>query len=501
MTIAGLDIGTTGCKCTVFSDKGKYLDRAYKDYPVTRNLSGHEVSAEAIMSGVWDVLAEASHKYPDIAAIGITSFGETFVMTDNKGNPLAPAMLYTDPRGSKECGELIEKVGSRQIAEITGLRPHEMYGLSKMMWICENAPDIWRSVAYIFEISDYVAFMLTGNRMVDYSLATRTMAFDVKSCGWSAVMLDAAGIDEALLSTPVPSGSCVGTLRAEAASKVGLSSKVEVVLAGHDQVAAAIGAGAFTPSVAVDGAGTVECITPVFDGRPNPAVMYDGYYCLVPYLEQDRYVTYAFSYTGGALVQWCADTLSKLEKELSRQTQQNINVFLEKKYLDKHEGKVPATGLLVLPHFAGAATPYMDTGSKGAILGLTLDTAVEDIYIACMEGIAYEMRLNMEKLGDAVKPVKKLNATGGGARSAVWMQMKADILNLPITALKTVDAGTVGCAMTAGVAVGVFKNLDEAAACMVEEEHTYEPSKAAHDDYTQMYEKYKQLYKAVRPLV
>ncbi len=127
MRIAGLDIGTTGCKCTVFDEKGKELGKSYHDYPVKRGVGGHEIDVTALMDGVYAVISDMAQKYPDIAGIGVTSFGETFVCLDKDDKPLAPSMLYTDPRGREECAELASKLGARHIAEITGVTPHEMY--------------------------------------------------------------------------------------------------------------------------------------------------------------------------------------------------------------------------------------------------------------------------------------------------------------------------------------------------------------------------------------
>lgn len=143
----------------------------------------------------------------------------------------------------------------------------------------------------------------------------------------------------------------------------------------------------------------------------------------------------------------------------------------------------------------------MDTGSRGVILGLTTASTVADIYRGCMEGVAYEMYLNYQTLAGSGIHFRKLHATGGGAGSAVWMQMKADILNLPITALKTADAGTVGSAMLTGVAIGVFQDLKEAAKRMVEETVTYLPRREMHERYMQVYERYRRIYEAVRPLM
>lgn len=496
MKIAGLDIGTTGCKLTVFSENGEFLGKAYRDYPVRRAVGGHEIDISTMMESVYAVIGEMAEQYPDIAGIGVTSFGETFVMTDETGEPLHPAMLYTDPRGAEQCRRLTEQLGEKHIAAITGLRPHEMYSIAKMMWIKENRPEVYEAAKYIFLIEDYVVWHLTGTAQIDYSLATRTMAFDINTLQWSGKIFDAAGIDQSLMSTPVPTGTPAGGLSLAAALKVGLDSKTVVVSISHDQVAAAVGAGAFDSSVAVDGAGTVECLTPIYDQIPDIDVMYDGYFSVVPYVLPQKYVAYAFSYTGGALIQWCVDTFAKQEKELAVQQGLSVNEYLERQY----QADEP-TGLLVLPHFAGAATPYMDTGSKGAIIGLTTAHTVADLYRAAMEGVVYEMYLNFCALQESGIQFTKLNATGGGARSKVWMQMKADVLNLPITALKTVDAGTVGSAMLTGVAIGVFQGLDDAATHMVQETETYYPRPEAHEKYQAIYKRYRKLYDAVRPLM
>ena len=496
MKIAGLDIGTTGCKLTVFDEQGHDLGKAYRDYPVRRQVSGHEIDISVVMDSVYAVIREMTAQYPDIGGIGVTSFGETFVMTDAAGTPLHTAMLYTDPRGAEECAELVKKLGADSIARISGLAPHEMYSVCKIMWLKKHQPEVYQAAKHIFLIGDYVAWHLTGVAQIDYSLATRSMAFDIGKLDWSEEILNAAGIDASLLSKPVPTGTAAGCVTKAAAEKTGLNPACQIVTVSHDQVAAAVGAGAFDGETAVDGAGTVECLTPIYDTLPDIAVMSKGCFSVVPYVIPGKYVAYAFSYTGGALIQWCVNTFAKAEAQEAAQQGISVNTLLEQRY-DNQE----PTGLLVLPHFAGAATPYMDTGSRGAILGLTAGTTLPDIYRACMEGVAYEMRLNYDALADSGIHFSKLHATGGGAKSKVWMQMKADILNLPITSLKTSDAGTVGSAMLTGVAVGVFRDLAEAAAIMVRQLETYQPDPRRHEQYMRIYERYRKVYHAVRPLM
>ena len=223
--------------------------------------------------------------------------------------------------------------------------------------------------------------------------------------------------------------------------------------------------------------------------------MAENHYVVVPYVTPGKYVTYAFSYTGGALIDWFIKTMAGQEKQLA--IEQGCSVY---KVLEQGMKDAP-TGILVLPHFAGAATPYMDTGSKGAIVGLTVEHSINDLYRAMMEGVAYEMKLNLECLQSAGIAPKLLRATGGGASSAVWMQIKADILGIPVVSLSSSEAGAAGCVMLAGIASGAFRNLEEAAEKVIHERTTYYPRQEMHEAYQKYYAKYKKLYEAVRPLV
>lgn len=495
MAIGGLDIGTTGCKLTVYDNQGTIIYKAYRDYPSSRGGKEQEIDAKSIWNSVREVIREVAEQNPDIQGIGVTSFGETFVLLDEKDTPLAPSMLYTDPRGDEECRELMEKLGEKHIAGITGLKPHCMYSIAKLMWMQRHRPDIYNRASRILLMEDYIIYMLTGITQIDYSIASRTMAFDIRKLCWSREILEAAGIDEKLLSKTVPTGTAAGNVKDSVAAKLGLKEKTLIVSVSHDQVAAAIGASVFGDAAAVDGAGTVECITPVFTGIPENDVLYQGSYAIVPYVIPGKYLCYAFSFTGGALVKWYIDNLAKYEKYLAEQENKSVYEVLESNMKDE------PTGILVLPHFAGAATPYMDTGSRGAITGLTAANNVSDLYRAMLEGVVYEMRLNMEELGKAGIGIKKLKAVGGGANSRVWMQMKADILGVPVVSLGSSEAGAAGSAMLTGIACNIFENLESAADKMVKELETYYPRQEQREAYEPYYEKYRQLYPSVRHLM
>jgi len=487
--IGGLDIGTTGCKLSVYTADGEFVYNKYTEYNVTRRHGEHEVDADMIFSAVCEVIGEVCSKY-EVSAIGVTSFGETFVAIDKGGVPLLPAMLYTDPRGSEECAKLCDILGEDRMIEISGAKPHAMYSIAKIMWLKNNLPDVWAKVARITLIVDYIIYRLSGVAQIDYSLAARTGAFDIKNKCWSREIFDAAGVDTSLMSTPVPTGTLAGSIKADMAEKLHIKGDVKLVTISHDQVSAAVGAGILSPGMAVDGTGTVECITPMFDSIPQNKQVYGDNYAVVPYVFDGTYVCYAFSFTGGATLKWFRDNFAAKYEGCE-------NIYAE---LDKAIPEAP-TGLLVLPHFAGAATPYMDNGAKAAIIGLTLEHTPEDIYKALMEGVTYEIMLNLERLATAnIKPTQ-LYATGGGAKSGVWLQIKADITNRPVTAMKADEAGAAGSCMLAGVAIGLYSDLRKASEFFVKERKTYVPNPEKAEIYKKYYNAYRGIYNAVRPII
>ena len=205
MLLGGLDIGTTGCKLSVYDENGCFVCNSYQEYEIRRCGGEHEIDASTIFDAVCEVIKKnvASH---DLTAIGVTTFGETFVALDENDEVLLPAMLYTDPRGQEECATLCDTVGMKRLINISGTKPHSMYSLPKIMWIRKHLPEVYAKIKRIMLMEDYVVYVLCGNACIDYSLAARTMAFDIRSKCWSKVIFDAAGVDSALLSTPEPPG-------------------------------------------------------------------------------------------------------------------------------------------------------------------------------------------------------------------------------------------------------------------------------------------------------
>ena len=482
MMVAGLDVGTTGCKLVLFDENAAQVATFYNEYPAHHAKGLHEIDFNDVANGVLTVLEKATAEYR-ITALGVTSFGESFVMLDEKDRPLAPAMLYTDPRGEEECRELTEKVGREHLTLTCGVRPHSMYSLPKIMWCKRHRLELFAACKRILLGEDFVVYLLSGAAQINYALAARTGAFDIEKKCWMQEAFDAAEIDPALLSRPVAPGTVAGTLRPELKARFGLTEDVTVVTGFHDQVAGMVGAGVFSNEQAMDGTGTVECIPVVLEHKPVDPAFYEGGYSVVPYVD-GKYACYAFSFTGGASVKWYRDTFFR-----------EVSDFYAD--MDAHSPEEP-TGIFVLPHFSGAATPYMDSGAKAAFVGLGSEHDKYDLYKALMEGTSYEMLLNFNTLGRQLPLPRELRATGGGAKSDVWLQIKADVLGTAITALSCDEVGAAATAALTGCAVGFYRDLKETVFKMVTERKTFYPDAAQHAVYSALYEKYKGLYQAVK---
>lgn len=489
MIFMGLDVGSSGTKCVAFREDGQQLAVCYREYPTRAGQA--DMDAREMFASVCEVIAgcaaDDAVKASEIAAISVTSFGESFVPVGKDGSELSKIIMYTDKRGMDECRRITDRVGFEKTRDIICARPDSMYSLPKILWTMENIPGVRENIWKFLLIGDYICYKLSGEAKINYSLACRAMCFDVENKRWSQELLDAAGISADMLSEPVPCGSVVGGILPAVADKLGLPHTVKIVISAHDQVSAAIGAGVLDPGEAVDGTGSVECVTPVFDRIIRADGFADRNYVCVPHAARDgQYCTYAFNFSGGVLLKWFRDTFASYMKPEA--AARGVSVY---RLLDESCPATPSD-VLVVPHFMGAGgTPDLVGSARGTMIGMSMATTLPDIYRAVMEGLTYEIAYNLETVGAfGIKPTS-LRATGGGANSPIWLRIKTDILGLPITRLTTGEAGAAGCAMLAAVALGRYADLHEAAAAFVRTGETVEPSAEFADIYREKYEKYK----------
>lgn len=497
MCILGLDIGTSGCKASLVSEKGKILSQAYREYSLLSERPGwRELDPEKVWQAVQAVMAESLHKSGGlpVMAIGVSSFGEAVVALDASGAVLGNSMIYIDSRGEAEAEFLRREIGDAKVLAITGTYIQSMYSLCKIMWLKENRPDIYKQTWKFLLFADYILFRLGAAPATDYSLAARTMAFDISKKQWSQEILDCAGIEPKKFAVPVQSGTPVGKISPICAKSLGLGEDVVLVAGGHDQACAALGAGAIRPGLAVDGLGTVECITPVFKLPILTSEMAANHFASVPHVIAGHYVTYAFTFTCGSILKWYRDNLGAQFRQQAEKTGVNAYELMVAR-ANPHPSPV-----MVLPHFAGAATPYMDTKAQGAIFGLTINTQPQDIIKGILEGITFEIMLNVEKLEAAGVIIDELMAVGGLARSAAFLQLKADMMGKRVATLQEPEAGTVGVAVLAGTAGGLFADIDTAVTRLVRKKNVFYPDRELNEIYREKFQAYKKLYPAVKSL-
>ena len=416
MNYLSFDIGTTGCKCQLFSQNGEILQYLFEEYDFKR-IDGYQyVDINAVERHLRRMISIIAEKHA-ISSVCISSLGESFVLLDKEDNVLFYPMLYTDARGTNEAEEIKAKIGEEQAFLTTGVIPHSMYSLSKLLWIKNNYPDIFKKADKVMLMCDYFGYLLTDERIIDYSLASRTGAFDIERLCFSEKILKTFDIPVELFSIPKRAGSIVGKVKKE----WGIEDAI-LILGSHDQICTTLGAGVLKAGDAVDGMGTVECITTVFENKPvNVEMGKQGYPC-VPYAVDGLYCTYILNYSCGSTVNW-------LRKKIMHGYKGDENDFFS--YIEKDMCDGP-TGILFLTYFGGASTPYQDLDAKGAILNLTTETQDCDLYKSLMEGTAMEMRLNAETIDKYAITLTNIVATGGGAKSDKWLQTKADIQNIPI---------------------------------------------------------------------
>ncbi len=483
MLFMGIDVGSSGCKTSVIDESGRVTCFAAREYSFTYSNSGCELDAKMVCDNIFSTIRQlaAENNLSDLKTISVTSFGEMFVLLDENRQVIANSISYEDLRGADELAMLTEKLGADRIYEITGAVPDAMYSLPKLLWIKKNMPETYKKAKYMCMFADFVLMMLGAEHHTDFSLAARTLMLDVGNKCWSDKILSCAEINKSLLGKLVPSGTFVGNINKNIAADLSLPETAVLLAGGHDQPCAALGAGIIKSGIALDGMGSNECIVPAFDSLMINDKMKSSNLVCVPHIVPDMYVTYAFNRTSGSLLKWYNNIVGQAGYE---------NLI----------GEMPddPSNLFVLPHFSGAATPYMDETSVGAIIGLKLSTTKGVLTKGILEGLNYEMLVNLKCLDNAGFKVEKLFAAGGMSKSDSVLQLKADILGLPVERLAYSETGTLGTSILGGVSMGIYKNYEEAIAQLVHTAKVFYPNQQKHDIYKELFMKYEGLYDTIK---
>lgn len=493
MAYIGLDVGTSGCKASVVDENGAVLAQAYREYaPVSPQAGYIEVDARLVWRAVEAVLKEAAR--PDVKALAIASFGEAVILLSARDEVLSNSIYYSDIRGSEEVADILAAMEAERAQTITGTRANPMYSANKLLWIKKHQPALYDKARHIMLFGDYIGYRLTGERVIDYSLASRTMLLDIRRGAWSSELGAALGLDVSRFSKPVRTGTVIGTLTPSVAAELGLSPKLLVVAGGHDQVLAALGGGAVERGDMVDGMGSSECISLVLQGEDWTPRLAHYNFCCEPYVFENTYLTLAFNASSGTCTRWYRDCFEP-ERALSY-AREGKNLYAA---LDAECPAAP-TDLLFLPHVAGSGTPFMDSSMGGAVLGLRVATTRAEIYKAILEGMCFEMQFNAELLSECGLTLSEITAVGGGSKSATLMQLKADIMDRPIHTLCVNETGTLGLALLCAKAVGDIDDLGEAARRLAVREKSYRPDPASAALYARKMQRYRAVYPALKTI-
>lgn len=486
MISLGVDIGGTGAKCVAFDDHGAQLALSYIEYPNPPGKANLEpqVLSDSVVRVIRDCV-QALPARDAVAAITVSSFGESFVPIDEHGAPLTDIIMYFANSESGEFDELVRRVGEETFMRVARILPDASYSLAKMLYTLRTAE---RPVWKFLPIAAYVCYRLSGAVMTDVSLACRTLLYDVEKREWSRELLEASGVALDQLPDVCPTGTAVGFLRPEIAQALGLPENVRVVIGSHDQIVNALACGVCEHGDGVDVSGTCECIEPLFAGIPGDFGFTKENFACVPYVDDAGYVTYAYNISGGAVVRWYRDQLAK---HLSAQAKaEHVSIY---DLLNRACPKEP-TDVIVLPFLQGmGGTPDVRPNARGMFYGVTMETGLPEFYRAILEGLTFEMAYNLEKLeGFGVAP-NRLYACGGGARSKVWLQIKADIWNREILPVKTEETGALGSAILGFAAVTGEKDRLALAKKFVQLGEPMRPDAARVEVYREKFQLYKQL--------
>ena len=498
--ILAIDVGTTSLKAALFDLDGLLLAVDRQEYKLLTPAPSiveldPEIYWQACCSSVHNVLNKNSTNPKDILALCITGQGETLLCLDSDGKPIHNAIIWLDQRALDESQQIAEKFGVNEIYQVTG-QPEVMPGwpACKLLWLRRKKPDIFNRTAHLLMVEDFLYYRLTGEFFTDYSLQSSSLLLDIKHKTWWPEMLDFLGIKAGQLGKLVNSGEMIGHLTAQGAQAVGLTSRTVVVSGGMDQIVGAVGAGNVASGVASETTGgalaiLASCDQPLFDaGRRVPCQVHapPGMYCMMPY-----------GLTAGMALRWFRDQFFQFE------AQEAVAAGL-----DPYDAMTQlaslispgANGLVVLPHLEGAYCPEFNPAARAVFFGVTLRHTKAHFIRAILESVAYMLKRNFSLLESLGLPIHTIYSLGGAARSNLWLQIKADVLQKPITTLQVEEAACLGAAILGATAVRGYNSIDEAVIHMVQPKQTIEPDPSLESIYQHGYAQYVQLYDKLIPL-
>jgi len=487
--LAGIDIGTSGCKVALFTPDGEVVFQGTTTYPTHYPLPGYaEQQPEdwwrAVCHGLKQMLQRTGIDPKRIKGVGVDGMSGAAVPMDGQGRALRSAMIWLDRRTVKQCESLTERIGEDKLFAVSGNPMAPSYVTGKIVWIKENQPELYRRTDKLLQCNSYIVYRLTGEYSQDVSQGNGLHAFNIETASWDEALSEQMGIAPELLPPIYRCSDVVGEITTAAASETGLAAGTPVVAGGLDAACATLGAGAIHAGEVQEQGGQAGGMSIVMD-RPvkNEKLILSCH--VVP----DRWILQGGTVGGGSL-NW-------LKREFAGEAGDDFFALAGEAAARVKPG---SEGLVFLPYMAGERSPIWDPDAKGVFLGLSFETTKGHMIRAIMEGCAMALRHNLTIAEGSGVPVHTLHSVGGAANSELWTQIKADVTGKAFKIPSSDSAAALGAAILAGIGTGIYRDAADAVARTVRIQREQTPIPDNERIYGQAFEIYLEAYSRLKDL-
>ena len=487
-TLLGIDVSTTGVKALVIDGGGAIVDSFTSPLslsnprPLWSEQHPHDWWKAAINS-IQNVLRKTNAS--DIAAIGLTGQMHGLVMLDEQGEVLRPAILWNDQRCAAECDDIRVRLGKDRLIKISGNDALTGFTAPKILWVASHEPEVHKRARHVLLPKDYLRYKLTGEYAMDKADGSGTLLFDLEKRDWSREILDALEIPATWLPPTFEGPEITGRVTRETAKATGLKEGTPVVAGGGDQSAQAVGVGVIRPGVLALTLGTSGV---VFASTESPLIESHGRLHAFCHAVPNRWHLMGVMLSAAGSLQWYRDALAP-------------NATFAELVDEAANAPAGSDGLLFLPYLCGERTPHPDPLARGSWVGLTNRHTRAHLTRSVLEGVAFGLKDIFSLMQDVgMREIDQVRISGGGAKSMLWRQILAGVLDSELVGVNTTEGAAYGAALLAGVAAGVWPDVDTACAQTIRTSDSVSPDQTNVSRYAEMYLQYQSLYPTLRTI-
>ena len=497
MYLMGIDVGTSGVKGIIISEKGKLISEQTSSYPIHSPFpSWFEQNPEdwwdATVHCIRKILSDSGIDPFEIRGIGLSGMYHGLVLLDKECNVIRPCILWNDQRTAEQSEFLSRKIGDERLLRIAATSCAPYFTACKLIWVRDNEPENYEKIYKCMLPKDYVRFKLTGEFVTDMTDASGTLFLNIHERKWSSEMMEAMEVDKAILPGLVESPEISGKTSKKAAGETGLPSGIPVAGGAGDQAAAAIGNGIVDEGIATYSIGTSGVIYAATNEiKYDPAGRVNSFCHAAP----GKWSVLAVINSAAGSYQWYLDNFADWAKAEAKQTGESVYAILERNASRIPEG---SDKLIFLPYLAGERHPHTNTNARGVFFGLHAGHTNDHIVRSILEGVSFCFRDCLDVMRELEISINEIRATGGGAKSKLWLDMLADISGEPIVTMASGEGGAAfGAAILGGVSAGVFENVQEACSTLVHTGVKVTPQ----NDRVKKYDRYFKVFQSLYPLL